>query len=267
MENKPTKKEKPSISNVLENKELEHYFKDIFEDRLKKIKKITEQEARDKAHGYNDSEIQKIHVDVPVIFFDPNNLEIKKGEETNFAKATDIWIEDPEELDMNSQYIHSQLADKLAKFLNKDVTKMPYFLPGYLIVNEKGERYLILEETRVIKLNMNLENDTEVGISILDSLNKYNIKRVLEKIGGSRDAIPKSTLDRRRETLHFINLAKKYGMNNTQYLRLVTLAKSLFAAGQQTDLDKLAQSIVKDENGTKIDTEHLPIPKQRRIRK
>jgi len=103
-------------------------------------------------------------------------------------------------------------------------------------------------------------------------LNKYNISKVIEHYplttdpdtahygsGSSKEIIGKSLLDRRKEDIALINLAKKNGMTNSQYLRLKILADSLFMAGKQVNLDEIAQSIVKEPDNENISVKHLPL--------
>ena len=122
------------------------------------------------------------------------------------------------------------------------------------------------------KLEEAEEFDQQKELAILDTLNKYKILKVVEKYSElvrdenssgmritSREVIKKSLLDKRREDMAIINLARKHGMTNSQYLRLKILADSLFKAGAQVSLDEIAQSIVKDLNNENIPVKHLPL--------
>lgn len=201
------------------------------------------------------------------MFFDPNNLE-------DFAPPSDIWIEDPKDLDMSSHWIHEQVTEKLAEFIDKPT--MPHLLSGYVLESGNGMRYLVLDNPRAGIVKSNLEYTKNFhrrdGFAILDVLNKYNISKVIEKYtkiiksedsimstGSSREVIGKSMLDKRREDMFFINLARKHGMTNSQYLRLKILAKSLFEAGQQASLDEVARSIVGDADNVNIPIKQLPL--------
>lgn len=175
---------------------------------------------------------------------------------------------------MSSHYIHDQVIEKLGKFIGK--YPMPYLLSAYILEDEKGVKYLVLDDMRANMLKKKLKRATEFDeqeeLAILDVLNKYGIKKVIEKYsettkdgdttsttGNSREIIGKNMLDKRREDMALINLARKHGMTNSQYLRLKILAKSLFESGTQVSLDELAQSIIKDEYNENIPVKHLPL--------
>ncbi|MFH1201152.1 MAG: hypothetical protein V1484_02405 [bacterium] len=213
------------------------------------------------ASWYDDPEIIEIAKEVPAVFFDPNNL-------VNLAPPTDIWIDDPENLDTTSYFIHDQVKDRLEKFLGKCV---PYLLAGYILEDGNRKRFLVLDNTRASIVETKLERvevlDEQEELAILDVLNKYKISKVIEKTskeivygdtttqtGSSREVIGRSMLDKRREDMALINLAKKHGMTNIQYLRLKILADRLFKAGTQASLEEIAQSIVKEEDGENIPT-------------
>ena len=110
---------------------------------------------------------------MPAVFFDPNNLE-------RFAPPTDIWIENPEDLDITSHYIHDQVVEKLGKFLAK--ATMPYLRAGYILEDENETRYLVLDEPRASGIKSIVEKfDDPEGLAILDVLNKYKISKVIER--------------------------------------------------------------------------------------
>ena len=253
MEN-PIKNE--ALSNVRESKEAPPDFLKIFNERLQGIKPKIGQDAKDLATWYKDPKITEIAKEVPAVFFNPNNL-------VEFTPPTDIWIEDPKNLDTESHYIHDQVTRRLAEFLK--TKEVPFCLPGYILESGDKTRYLILERTRVKfakdMLKRSKKHGKPEGVAILDVLNRYEISRVLEKTsiededstslaGSSRTVI--GMLDKRREDIALINLARKHGMTNSQYLRLKILAKSLFEARQQVSLDEIARSIVNDPENTTI---------------
>ena len=116
------------------------------------------------------------------------------------------------------------------------------------------------------------KSEDQKDLAILDVLNKYEISKVIEKTsitirdeggsrttGSSREVIGKSMLDKRREDIALINLSRKHGMTNNQYLRLKILADSLFQAGKQVSLEEIARSIVEEPDNENISVKHLPL--------
>ncbi len=248
-----------------ESKETLPDFLKIFNERLQSIEPATGEDAKGLATWYDDPEITEIRREVPAVFFDSNNLE-------QFAPPVDIWIENSDNLDRTSHYIHDQVVEKLGKFLGKNT--MPYLLAGYILENSKGERFLVLDDIRAGGVRSNIERHEEFGgqedLALLDVLNKYKISKVVKKtskkivsgdttswVGSSEEVIEKSMLDKRREDMALINIAKKHGMTNSQYLRLVTLAKALFLDGKQVSLEEIAKSIVEEPYNENISVKHL----------
>ena len=109
-----------------ENKENLPDFLKIFNERLQKIEPATGEDAKGGATWYDDPEITDVAKEVPAVFFDPSNL-------VDFAPPTDIWIENPDNLDRTSYYIHDQVIDKLSEFLGKSV--VPSLIAGYVLEN------------------------------------------------------------------------------------------------------------------------------------
>lgn len=259
------------INNERENKETAPDFLKIFEERLASVEPLTDEDAKDLASWYNDAGITSLKREMPVILFNPNGIE--------FATLTDIWTENPDNLDMTSHYIHDQLIDKLHEFLSISKNIL-YVFAGYILEDSNGIRYLVLDETRANNVKNNMlgddYRDKERGSQLLDLLNKYSISKIIETYSkeevitegdttitktrsASREVIGKNMLDKRREDVALINLARKYNMTNSQYLRLVTLAKVLFEDGKQVSLDEIAQSIVEDPDNENIPVKHLPL--------
>ncbi|MES3032041.1 MAG: hypothetical protein V4699_02235 [Patescibacteria group bacterium] len=259
------------FSNERENKETAPEFLKIFNERLRTVEPITGEDAKGLASWYDDPEITEVVKQEPVVFFDPNNLG-------RFEPATDIWMENPRNLDMTSNYIHDQVKDKLGEFLGKST--MPSLTCGYFLESGNGTRYLVLDEIRTKMVKSRLksaeESNRQEELAFLDMLNKYKISKVLERYsktittvdgdttstkttGTSREIIGKSMLDKRREDIALINLARKHGMTNNQYLRLKILADSLFQAGKQVSLDEIARSIVEEPDNESIPVKHLPL--------
>ena len=251
-----------------ERREIVKDFRRIFDEKLQSIEPVTGEDARGWASWYKDPEISEITKEVPAVFFNINNLE------DDLAPPTDLWIENPRDLDMGSHYIHDQLVEKLGIFLGK--SKMPYLLSAYILEDGNHVKYLVLDEQRTNMLKRKLRLASEDGqqeeLAILDVLNKYNIKKVIEgysetikegdtskTTGASREIIGRSMLEKRREDISLINLAKKHKMTTSQYLRLKILADTLLKAGQQVSLDEIARSIVKDEDDKTIPVKHLPL--------
>src|SRR3989338_9351829 len=160
--------ENKTVSNERENKEIAPDFLKIFNERLRNIQPVTNEEAKDWATLYDDPEITEVAKEVPAVLFDPNNLEW-------LAPPTDIFIEDPQNLDRGSHYIHEQVTEKLGKILGKST--MPYLLAGYILEGENGKRYLVLDDTRTEMVKSKLEEaeefDQQKELAILDTLNKY----------------------------------------------------------------------------------------------
>ena len=234
-----------SSDNTMENKEILVDFKEIFENKLKKIKPLSAEEAKYFAAQLKDPEITEIIKRVPAVFFNPNNFE-------NLAPPTDIWIEDPKNLDNTSYYIHYQVIKKIGEFLNIHTT--PLLIPGYIFEEKNKKRYLVLEDKNISDLVKNklimAENfDRQQDLDFFNVLNKYNIQKILEYSG---EIIGQNLLDQLRGNMALINLAKKYNMTNNQYLRLKILSDSLLKAGTQASLEEIAQSILKDKDNTNI---------------
>ncbi|OGI68112.1 hypothetical protein A2738_02925 [Candidatus Nomurabacteria bacterium RIFCSPHIGHO2_01_FULL_42_15] len=257
----PIKEKTPS--NERENKETAPDFLKIFNEKLESIEPVTGEDAKGLASWYEDPEIVEIRREVPAVFFNPNNL-------VNFAPPTDIYIENPRNINIRSNYVHDEVKDKLGQLINKST--MPNLIAGYLLEDGNGVRYLVLDETRAKGVKQRMEYDEEKSLAMLDVLNKYKISKVIEKYsktvregdttritGTSREVIGKSMLDKRREDIALINLARKHKMTNSQYLRLKILADSLFKAGKQVSLDEIAESIVKDPDNENISVKHLPL--------
>lgn len=263
----PAQNDPSSASNPTETKEALPDFLQIFNERLQKIEPATGEDAKGMASWYKDPEILEIAKEAPVVFFDPNNLVF-------FAPPTDIWIENRENLDKSSHYMHDQVMDKLTRFLGTN--KMPDLVGGYILEDSNGMRYIVLDQPRSRILRFRIEsgtnNEERQDLAILDVLNKYKISKVIEKTsttirneegsrttGSSQEVVGKSMLDKRREDIALINLARKHGMTNSQYLRLKILADTLFKAGKQVSLDEIAKSIVKDPDNEFISVKHLPL--------
>jgi len=245
-----------------ENKESAPDFLKIFNDRLQGIKPETGEDAKGLASWYDDPEISEIAKEAPVVFFDLDNL-------VDFAPPTDIWIEDPNNLYGSTDYIHDQVKSGLGKFIGK--SNMPYLLAGYILENGNGTRFIILDETRADGVKNRIKksegSSEQENLTLLDVLNRYNISKVIEKTskkvvdgdtttwkGSSREVVGKSMLDKRREDMALINLARKHRMTNSQYLRLIILAERLLEANAQVSLEKIAEDIVKNP-----DSENIPI--------
>ena len=217
-------------------------------ERLQKIKPLTGKVAKDLASWYENPEIPDISKEIPAIFF---NLKGVPG------IPTDIWIENPKSLDETSQYVHNQLIKKLNKFVGESVQ---YIFGGNILVDKNGKKYLVLDDTRANNIRNTIEEseksmkERESFTLLLDVLNKYGISKVIENTENSGEVVGKSMLEKRREDIFLINLARRYKMTNSQYLRLIILAERLLEANAQVSLEKIAEDIVKNP-----DNENIPI--------
>jgi len=235
-------------------------YRKIFDDKMNGIKAIDEEEwATELASWYHDPEITSIRKEVPAVLFNPDNL-------VDLAPPTDIWIENPESLDCSSDYIHDQVKNSLGKFLGIESNSVPYLLAGYILESDKRLRYLVVDVIRasIVKKDSKSDHRQDRWLHLLDVLNKYKIEKVILKIGrqdgkndtGPDEVIARSVLEERREGLALINLARKHGMTNNQYMRLKILADTLFTAGKQVSLEDIAKSIINEPDSVNINVKN-----------
>lgn len=241
-------------------------FVKIFREKLDSVEPMTDKDSKAVGSFYEDAGIIEVRKEVPAILFTLNDEER--------PDPTDIWIENPVNIDRMSYYIHRQLQEKLNEFMGRGHYHESA-TEGYILEDSHGELYLILDKRRAESIKTHKESKDEFEkishMNLLDLLNKYGISKVLEnspkaktikKDDPSEEIIDKNILEQRRESLALADLAQKHKMTNNQYMRLKILADTLHKAGQQVSIDEIAKSIVNDEEGVGIDVKHLPFPEE-----
>ncbi|MES2408868.1 MAG: hypothetical protein V4509_01030 [Patescibacteria group bacterium] len=234
-------------------------FFEIYHERLNNTEPFSSQksEVAGSWYGYNNIRITK---EMPAVLFNPD---------TDSDTPTAIWIIDPKKLSTSpthSTHAHARLD--LMDSTGLDVKEKS--ISAYLLEDSNKNLYLSLDQIRAKKID-----DRREDVGLFDLLNKYGISEVtsqsatinsikinpnnpeIETSIQAADFITRNSLEKRREGLALVEIAKAHKMNTSQYLRLVTLSKALFEAGQQVNLDSIAKSIVDEPDDTKIDVEHL----------
>lgn len=232
-------------------------FEAVFEERFSNVIALEGVDADNLSSWYQESGLADLVREVPVVLFNP------KDPFTSEEAVTDMWMEDKKDLEMKED-VHDQIRKKLRDILGAEVFK---FAPsGYLLESKDGSRYLVTSAQDAIPREKKF--DQKRYSQILDLLNRYKVSRVInrrtknifETVVDETDLEKRridiirdeDILEKRRRELDLINLAKKYKMTESQYLRLHTLAKLLFENGNRVSLEEVAKSIVHDEEGAVI---------------
>lgn len=236
-------------------------FRKIFSERLAEIEPLKDEEAINLASWYADTGIKGIRKEVPAIIF-------RSGKDER-SPLDNIWIENSNVTEKERvSFVHNRISKDLADFL--EIDGRPDVLSGYMVEDMEGQLHLIvdLQIGSIIRNNQELEDEDYK--SILDVMRVYGITDIIEKASKRQERMTKrgvvdyqdritealvdqSLIDKRREDLFLINLAQKYSMTNSQYMRLKILHDTLLRSGTQVNLEEIAKSIVDDPEGVGID--------------
>ncbi len=261
--------EKPKYPNPIEGGEYETRrevpdFKKIFSERLASVEPLSEEASRDLSIWYQDAGIIGIKKEVPAIIF-------RSGGKSN-DQIDSIWIENSNVVERErDSFIHNRVSKELTRFLGGEERPDP--LSGYLIEDNEGLLHMTVDLQIGSAIRNNRESEDEDYKNLLDTMRAYNIFNIIEKASKRQERmakrgvlayqnrIPEALLDqtmveKRREGIFLVNLAQKYSMTNTQYMRLKILADTLHRSGVQSSLEEIAKSIVEDSEGTGIDVKN-----------
>ncbi len=242
-------------------------FKSIFLEKLGAIDPIPEEDREDHASGYEAIGIKKLKREVPAILF--------FTEKNNEAQFADLWITDPEIITDDFQP-HDEVRKDLARFLkvSEGSEGFPKLrISATLLQDNEGRLYLLVDDQRAARVTADLK-DKVIAPLLFDFLQKYDIKKVaglfretFQEDDGefdrtiSRVLVNQDFLGEKREDLQLLNIALKYKMTNTQFMRFRIRAKSAIDAikkgkieeeGAQiltgNNLEDIAREVVNDDN-------------------
>ena len=226
-----------------------HDFRAIFLKKLEAIKPIPEQDREDWASVYTELGIQKLKREAPVLIFGFQKKEYQD------PSSLDLWVTDPKDI-RDSFQPHWDVEKGLGDFLGIDVRKynpLFYKIGGHLLQDENDVLYLLVDEIRARTLGYRDPS------RLLDLMRKYQIdkivgqfKKVTEKgdttVYGWEDKVivDADLIGERRENLRLLNIAKKYNMTNTQFMRFRILAKSSIDAYKSGKVNEPGVNILRD---------------------
>ncbi|HEY4493831.1 MAG TPA: hypothetical protein VJB95_00120 [Candidatus Paceibacterota bacterium] len=214
-------------------------FKKIFLEKLETIEPVPDEYREDQASGFESLGIKRLKREVPALVF------LLPTENTGEFR---LWITDPK--NVRSKFMpHEDVEQELANFLeiSTSSSKFPrYPTGGFLLQDESGLLCLILDKIRSERVDRIMDETRwweNERIPFLDMLQSYGISRVAGTFsketrietpeGGAteystdnRILIDKDIIGERREDLALLEVAKKYKMTNTQFMRFRILAKS-----------------------------------------
>ncbi|MCC7004520.1 hypothetical protein IT397_01215 [Candidatus Nomurabacteria bacterium] len=239
------------------------YFKNTFFERLSQISDLDDEAAVNLASWYEDTGITSVKKEVPAVLF--------RSAYNNMGPLDSIWIENIKDINKDG-LVHQQIRERLEETTGED--KIGHIC-GYVLVDGENKLHLIVDLLIGKYILEDKEIENKDYLDILEILKKYNIEDIIMKASErqlriarrrgevgfdpiAEAIVSKNMLEKRREDIFLVNMARKYNMTNNQYLRFRMLAESLYKSGTQVSLDELAESIVKDEDGTKIDVKGLP---------
>jgi len=249
-----------------EGKKAIDYLK-VFTERLSAAQPFSDEDAEYFSGGLRDIGVTKLKKDMPTLI-----ITKRDGFEQDF----DLFVKDRKEID-NKSFPHSEVEADLANFLgiSRDDPKFPKFpISAYILEDEKGVRYLSVDKIPTTGIGF-LLNDEDSRVRFLSLLKRYGISKVIglfeKKLSDPEDSnvsyithqnevmaeIDFDFVGQKREDLMFINIALKYKMTNSQFMRFRILAKSdidSFKKGEfqgtgrkLRNLDDLAKEVVADD--------------------
>ena len=230
-----------------------HDFRRIFLEKLGKIEPIPEEDRQDQASGFETIGIKKLKREAPVLLL---NLPGSEEDEQSF----DLWVTDPTTIHHHDQP-HVEVERDLAKFLGvheEDPEFPKYPVGGAILQDDDGLLYLLVDEIRSKRFGYYLDDDKN-RVRLLDLLQRYGISKVAGRFwrkhregdkfwagGETETIIDQDLIGERREDLRLLDIAKKYNMTNTQYMRFRILAKSAIDAVKQGKIKEPGVKILRD---------------------
>lgn len=231
-------------------------FKDLFYQRLESIPEIPESVRVAESKGFQELGINKIkRRGFSIVFLDKEPYWDENQEKFNVN--FNIWISDPDKI-KNHMYPHSDVVDEFSEFLtsqgDSNITRAG--LSSFILQDEQDRVYLIFEEDTAEHSARAISRGS-VRMNWVRLLEKYDLKKIIGNFGGvwtddkysSRIVNLLGADNSIRQDEYLYGIAKKYEMNNFQFLRFRLLVNSAQEAKQSINVDSIAQEVLKlDKN-------------------
>lgn len=202
-------------------------FRKIFAEKIESIEPLSEQDSEWESAGFQDLGIKKIKRKIPAVIF--------RGFSGNKLQ---LWATDPKNT-TQVNYIHDDVREELEKFLeasNLDPEISSNATSAYIIQDDEDKLYLffdgVVAEYRKEDVSFGYDYGVESLKKYEELMKRYGIEKMMGQFNETKtegdtktlgwkmeNILDKDIIGRIRENEYLVKFAKKYGMNNTQFMR------------------------------------------------
>lgn len=205
-----------SLERVINGQEQESAdtFLSLFHQKINAVTPNPESTWRSNGMDYIGVGIDQVKRNMPAVLFTTLSQ----------PRKFNIWVEDPRKI-INARWPHAETTIALREHLDQQQARLHTQLPSFVIQDGQDNLYLVVDEIvgDIVRDHAVSELLRGNWSAIIDT---YNIKQVITVARNddptmtySEVVLDSDLFGRLREDSYLLGFARRYGMNNFQYMR------------------------------------------------